>query len=68
MNYKLYFLFILLAFMPFLSEAGVLKGVVTDQKGITLPYATIFIEGLPTGLPLMAMATTKSLLVQACIR
>ena len=50
MNYKLYFLFILLAFLPFLSEAGVLKGVVTDQKGITLPYATIFIEGTTYGV------------------
>lgn len=35
--------------IPILSFAGILKGVVKDNKGEPLPFATVFIQGTTTG-------------------
>jgi hypothetical protein len=50
-------LFLLFVLLPYLAEAGVLKGKVTDNKGARLPFATIFIEGTTMGECKRAMAT-----------
>ena len=51
MNRKNYF-FLSLLVLQLLSTftfAGVLKGKIVDSKGLTLPYATIFIQGTTIG-------------------
>ena len=35
---------------PYLLFAGVLKGKVTDEKGIPLPYATVYLQGTTVGV------------------
>jgi len=46
---KNYLLAIILLLFPIVSFAGLLKGKITDDKGISLPYATIYIQGTTKG-------------------
>ena len=48
-NLKLLLVFIVLWF-PAASIAGVLKGKVVDEKGVRLPFATVYIEGTTIGV------------------
>lgn len=48
MRNHLYSVLFLLLF-PFLAEAGVLKGKVTDNKGAALPFVTVYIQGTTIG-------------------
>ena len=41
---------VLFAMLPWPLYAGVLKGKVTDEKGVRLPYATVYIEGTTIGV------------------
>ena len=41
--------FLLFAVLPYLANAGVVKGKVTDNKGETLPFAIVFIQGSTVG-------------------
>lgn len=43
-------LFLLFVLCTGHALAGVLKGKVTDEHGLSLPYATIFLEGTTTGV------------------
>jgi len=44
------FFTLLFLFAPVCILAGVLKGRVTDEKGNTLPYATVYLQGTTTGV------------------
>ena len=44
-----YLLFLILL-MPYTVFGGMLKGRVTDEKGASLPYSTIFVEGTTMGV------------------
>jgi len=50
MNKRLCLLLFLVTFIPWHLLAGVLKGRVTDEKGISLPYATIYLQGTTIGV------------------
>jgi len=50
MNYLKYLLTLLVVLLPCYLFAGILQGKVTDDKGIPLPYATIYLEGTTTGV------------------
>ncbi len=40
---------LLLLFIPFIANCGVLKGKITDEKGEALPFATVFVQGTTLG-------------------
>ena len=42
--------FVLFLFLHIHAYAGVVKGKVSDQAGVTLPYATIYIQGTTMGV------------------
>src|SRR5579875_2661877 len=44
------YLLVLCTLISFISIAGTLKGKVTDDKGQSLPYATIFLQGTTIGV------------------
>lgn len=44
-----YLTLLILSLLPFYTQAGLLKGKVTDEKGVKLPYATIFLQGTTIG-------------------
>jgi len=45
-----HWVYIILLMLPYNIIAGVLKGKVTDEKGTTLPYATVFVESTTIGV------------------
>ena len=47
--WRCFTLFLLCSFLYTGVSAGVFKGKVTDEQGVSLPYATIYLEGTTTG-------------------